>query len=316
MSAQPQAVIIEDDPDVRELIDALLTQSGFDTYAVANGYDGVEAVRELDPELTTLDVSMPGMDGFATAKRIREFSSTYLIILTALGDEIDVVQGLESGADDYIVKPFRPRELRARIATLQRRAKQRNDVGSSNGATPPAATVERAAPTPQPAPSPVVEDIAVPAAPEPQTPTVPVQPQPTPEPVRPPEPAAAPAPEPAQGQAASPVEHQAVFRSKGLTVDSRSRTVFVDDTPINLTRSEFDLVAALAESGRRVRTKAELVLLLRGESYVTTYYVTEADKRAVSVHMANLRRKIGDNSATPRWIETVRGVGYRWAAND
>ncbi|WP_164737993.1 winged helix-turn-helix domain-containing protein, partial [Xanthomonas vesicatoria] len=68
-------------------------------------------------------------------------------------------------------------------------------------------------------------------------------------------------------------------------------------------------------TGRRVRSKADLVLTLRGESYVTTYYVTDADKRAVEVHMANLRRKIGDSSATPRWIETVRGVGYRLAAD-
>ena len=121
------AVIIEDDPDVRDLIDIVLTQSGFRTVVTENGPDGVEAVRKHNPLITTLDVNMPGMDGFAVAKRLREFSSTYLIMITALADEIDVVQGFEAGADDYLVKPFRPRELRARADSMLRRPRARMD---------------------------------------------------------------------------------------------------------------------------------------------------------------------------------------------
>jgi DNA-binding response OmpR family regulator len=102
-----------------------------------------------------------------------------------------------------------------------------------------------------------------------------------------------------------------VLQHRGLTLDAGARLVAVDGADVELTRSEFDLLAVLLESGRRVRSKADLVLSLRGESYVTTYYVNDADKRAVEVHMANLRRKIGDSTTTPRWIETVRGVGYR-----
>ena len=83
------AVIIEDDPDVRELIDLVLSQSGFRTVLAEDGLEGVEAVRRHNPLITTLDVNMPGMDGFAVAKRLREFSNTYLIFITALGDEID-----------------------------------------------------------------------------------------------------------------------------------------------------------------------------------------------------------------------------------
>ena len=93
----------------------------------------------------------------------------------------------------------------------------------------------------------------------------------------------------------------------------RSYTVVVDGRNVDLTRTEFDLVASLLSTGRRVRSKADLVLTLRGQNYVTTYFVNEADKRAVEVHMANIRRKLGDSSTTPRWIETVRGVGYRMA---
>ena len=119
------AVIIEDDPDVRDLIDIVLTQSGFRTVVTENGPDGVDAVRQHNPLITTLDVNMPGMDGFAVAKRLREFSNTYLIMITALADEIDVVQGFEAGADDYLVKPFRPRELRARADSMLRRPRTR-----------------------------------------------------------------------------------------------------------------------------------------------------------------------------------------------
>ena len=102
---------------------------------------------------------------------------------------------------------------------------------------------------------------------------------------------------------------------RGLQLNTLTRLVQVDGRGVELTRSEFDLLATLMDSGRRVRSKADLVLSLRGESYVTTYYVNDADKRAVEVHMANLRRKIGDSSATPRFIETVRGVGYRLASD-
>ncbi|GMA97103.1 hypothetical protein GCM10025881_39270 [Pseudolysinimonas kribbensis] len=102
----------------------------------------------------------------------------------------------------------------------------------------------------------------------------------------------------------------------GLRLNLPMHIVRVDDEEIPLTRSEFELLAALMQSGRRVRTKADLALLLRGESYVTSHFVSEADKRGIEVHMGNLRKKIGESSATPRWIETVRGVGYRLTAAD
>jgi DNA-binding response OmpR family regulator len=327
---QKLAVIIEDDADVRHLLKTVLTQSGFQTILTTNGADGVEAVRTHNPILTTLDVSMPGMDGFAAAKRIREFSTTYIVMLTALADEIDIVQGLDSGADDYLLKPFRPRELRARIETMLRRPRER--VGAGPGSTP-GAPVEAAPAAPVHAPAP---------QPQPQPPQI-QQPQPQPvvehPPVAPPEPAPIyapppPAPAPYTPPPAPPVEHtyrQPVhepapvsapvpapdgwLEHRGLQLNTQTRLVQVDGRGVELTRSEFDLLATLMGSGRRVRSKADLVLALRGESYVTTYYVNDADKRAVEVHMANLRRKIGDSSATPRFIETVRGVGYRLASD-
>ncbi|WP_374699910.1 response regulator transcription factor [Microbacterium sp. B24] len=115
------AVIIEDDPDIRHLIVEVLEAAGFSTVSVGNGIDGVRAVLSYQPLVTTLDVNMPGIDGFEAARRIRAQSDTFIIMITGLEEEADVVVGLGSGADDYIVKPFRPRELRARIDSLLRR---------------------------------------------------------------------------------------------------------------------------------------------------------------------------------------------------
>jgi len=121
MSEARFAVVIEDDADIRGLIAEVLTQAGFAVRTAASGAEGVELVRELEPTVTTLDVSMPGIDGFETARRIRESSTTYLVMITARSEEVDVLQGLQAGADDYVTKPFRPRELRARIDAMLRR---------------------------------------------------------------------------------------------------------------------------------------------------------------------------------------------------
>lgn len=307
------AVVIEDDDDIRHLLETVLTQAGFEVAARSNGYDGIEAVRSLHPEVVTLDVNMPGMDGFETAKRIRAFSNAYIVMLTALGEEIDTLQGLEAGADDYITKPFRPRELRARIEAMLRRPRG-GPVAPPMSTPPPAAHLPPATP---PAPAPVApQSVAPPVFTLPPTATQMTNPSgppmvATPPPQRPEESpaytAVAPTPTALPGER---LEHL------GLVVDLGTRVVVVGNQEIPLTRSEFDLLAALLQSGRRVRTKADLAILLRNESYVTNNFVSDADKRGIEVHMGNLRKKIGENSLTPRWIETVRGVGYRLTGGD
>lgn len=273
MEAVRRAVVIEDDDDIRHLLETVLSQAGFEVTARSNGYDGIDAVRAVSPTVITLDVNMPGIDGFETAKRIRAFSDSYIVMLTALGEEIDTLQGLEAGADDYITKPFRPRELRARIEAMLRRPR------GGSAATAEAAPVGRHTDAPGDA-------SAAPAA------------------------AASGAPSPPMSLPSERLEHL------GLVVDLGTRVAIADGQEIPLTRSEFDLLAALMQSGRRVRTKADLAILLRNEAYVTSNFVSDADKRGIEVHMGNLRKKIGENSVTPRWIETVRGVGYRMTGPD
>ena len=293
------AVVIEDDADIRHLLDTVLSQAGFQVITAGNGLDGVDAVRRYEPVVTTLDVNMPGMDGFETARRIRDFSNTYIIMLTALGEEIDAMQGLDAGADDYVNKPFRPRELRARIEAMLRRPRGVVVDGKPVGVPEPAAV---AAPV---APPVVTEAVVVPAAP-----VAFAAPAPSAPPVATPARVAVePQPEPAP-------DEPGWTGHNGLWANRETRIAQLEGDELDLTRSEFDLLAALLESKRRVRTKADLVLLLRGESYVTSHFVSDADKRAIEVHMANLRKKIGENPTIPRWIETVRGVGYRLTAPD
>ncbi|MCR2801926.1 response regulator transcription factor [Microbacterium sp. zg-Y818] len=304
------AVIVEDDPDIRHLLAEVLEAMGFSTVSVGNGLDGVRAVLAYQPLITTLDVTMPGIDGFEAARRIRAQSDTYIIMLTGLEDEADVVLGFGSGADEYINKPFRPRELRARIDALLRRpriggnppaAPRQDQVGPSfPGARPGTSSIPVQRPAAEYAAAPARAATIPPPAPDQRT--IVMQPSAS------------------SSGGTDVVRHDDtaalrpepdVLVHRDLEVDPDTRIVVVAGAQLELTRTEFDLLSTLMESKRRVRSKADLTLVLRGESYVTSYYVGDADKRAIEAHMTNLRRKLGDNAANPRYIETVRGVGYR-----
>ena len=283
------AVIIEDDPDVRSLLDEVFRAAGFRTVLAGTGLEGVAAVAAHAPIITTLDINLPGIDGFEAARRIRAVSATFIIMLSALGEESDVVLGLTSGADEYLVKPFRPRELRARIEALLRRPRNADPVG-----TGPVGKGQAAAGAAEP-------PRTVSTAPEPGAP---VDGQP------------APARNPSATAAVPPTGGAGHWHAhRDISLDPVTHTVLVAQREVELTPTEFDLLATLLESKRRVRSKADLALVLRGEAFGSASYVGEPDKRAIEAHMANLRRKIGDSTAEPRYIETVRGVGYRLTAH-
>lgn len=115
------AVVIEDDPDIRDLIITVFEQAGFAVHSATDGETGVKLAREHFPTLVTIDLGLPGIDGFEVARRIRAGSECYIIMISARTDEAETLMGLGAGADDFITKPFRPRELRARIDAMMRR---------------------------------------------------------------------------------------------------------------------------------------------------------------------------------------------------
>jgi two-component system OmpR family response regulator len=251
------AVVIEDDADVRNLLEGVLSQAGFEVHTAVDGRAGVEVVRDKQANVVTLDIGLPDIDGFEVLRRIRNFSNAYVVMLTGRTEEPDLLSALNAGADDYIAKPFRPRELRARVAAMMRRP--RHEVNGQNSA----ATVWGAAPV-----------------------------------------AAAPA---------ARAQDSAVLHHNGLTLNHRTRTVEIKGEPLGLTRSEFDLLHVLLRGGGAVCTRADLVKAVRGDLYGEDTYISEADERAVEVHVGNLRRKLKEDSVAPRWLQTVRGVGYRLA---
>jgi two-component system OmpR family response regulator len=258
------AVVIEDDTDVRNLVAAVLRQSGFEVHVAPSGREGVELVRAHDATVVTIDVGLPDIDGYEVLRRIRGSSNCYVVMLTSRGDELDTLTALQSGADDYVTKPFRPRELRARIAAMLRR--------------------------PRVAPEPLAA--AVPAA------VHPFAAQPT----APPSPVAA---------AAPPADPTPILEHNGLVLNAAARTAAVDGRDLPLTRSEFDLLNEMLRSNGSVRTKADLVRVVRGDYYGEDTYISDSDERAIEVHIGNLRRKLQEDPKNPRWLQTVRGVGYR-----
>lgn len=242
------AVVIEDDQDVSNLLIGMLNQAGFEVHSAVDGRAGVELVRQFRPTVVTLDVSLPGIDGFEVLSQVRALTDCYVVMLTARDEEVDTLTGLQLGADDFLTKPFRPRELRARIAAMMRRPRNRpRSVGDAHDNAP-----------------------------------------------------------------ATQSSARAEFRHNGLALNYETRTAAVNGRPLTLTRSEFDLLHDLLKAAGAVRTKADLVRVTRGQFHEGGY-ISDADERAIEVHMGNVRRKLGENPEQPRWLLTVRGVGYRMA---
>ncbi|MFC6153640.1 response regulator [Nocardioides yefusunii] len=349
------AVVIDDDPSIRALYRPVLEQIGLEPVMTSNAADGIEAVREFTPVIVFLDVTMGGMDGFAALARIREFSDSPVVMISAHSDEIDVIQGLGTGADDYVFKPFRPRELRARVEALLRRAAGRSHPAAETAAPedvvwrapnpatnrPGPALLRRVETLAEPARSArpdVVADnlvaganavalvadttaltVPVPAPFDPASATVPFRltsPLTTPSanvPVPAPlaDEASVHANSPASSPVASRVNTATALRHGELLLDLSTGRAVVGDQEVSLPGDEVNLLASLMETGTRVRSTANLVLALRGESYVTTYFVNDHDKRTVIDVMDTLRRRLGDTGPAPRWIEAVGTVGFR-----
>jgi two-component system alkaline phosphatase synthesis response regulator PhoP len=220
-------LIADDNPKIVEVLSAYLVTEGFDVVTAADGTAALEAVQRRVPDLALLDVMMPGVDGIELTKRLQRDYGLPVILVTARTEEIDRLIGLEIGADDYISKPFSPREVVARVKAVLRRVDGSRSAGS-----------------------------------------------------------------------------EGVLRVGGLDVDTEGRRVTVDGSVVELTRTEFDILAALAAHPGRVYTRMQLMETAQGDAF-------EGYERTIDAHVKNLRRKIGDDPRSPRFVQTVFGVGYK-----
>ncbi|WP_321994979.1 response regulator transcription factor [Clostridium butyricum] len=223
-------LIVDDEEHIVELLDFNLKNSGYETFIATDGIEAVRMAKEEKPNLILLDLMIPGMDGFDVCKEIKkdkEMKNTSIIMLTAKGEELDKILGLELGADDYITKPFSVRELLARVKAVLRRTASFN------------------------------------------------------------------------------VEENDIYESKNLKVDFERHEVKIQGNKVDLTLKEFELLQILIKNKGKILKREMLLDKIWGYEYI-------GETRTVDVHIRYLRKKIEEDDKNPKFIETIRGVGYRF----
>jgi DNA-binding response OmpR family regulator len=221
-------LVVDDEGDIRRLVRDYLEHAGYETLVAGDGESALTLARTRTPDLVILDLGLPGMDGLDVARSIRRASDVPMIMLTARSEESDKLVGLELGADDYVTKPFSPKELVARVRAVLRRT----------------------------------EALQRPA--------------------------------------------DEVVRAGDVTLDAARMRVEVDGRRVELTPTEFDLLTTLARQPGRVFTRAQLLDAIHGVAF-------ESYERAIDAHVKNIRHKIEADPRSPRYLQTVFGVGYRFA---
>jgi DNA-binding response OmpR family regulator len=220
-------LVVDDEPKIARLARDYLEHAGYAVLTAGDGPSAVQAARTRRPDLVVLDLGLPGLDGLEVLRSIRTTGSMPVVVLTARDTELDKLLGLELGADDYVTKPFSPRELVARVRAVLRRSERAPETG---------------------------DRIAV----------------------------------------------------GDLVLDIPRMRATVAERPIELTPTEFSLLATLARHPGRVFTRSQLLDAAHGEAF-------EAYERAIDAHVKNIRRKLEPEPARPRYLLTVYGVGYRLA---
>ncbi|HTH70881.1 MAG TPA: response regulator transcription factor [Candidatus Saccharimonadales bacterium] len=223
-------LVVDDEPKIVELARDYLEHAGF---AVVSAFDGSEALtraRTDAPDLIVLDLGLPKLDGLDVARALRRDSNVPIVILSGRSDETDKLVGLELGADDYVTKPFSPKELVARVRAVLRR-------------------IERPAPASD------------------------------------------------------------IIRASDVTLDMPRMRVRAGERDVELTPTEFQLLAALAREPGRVFTRSQLLDAVHGVAF-------ESYERAIDAHVKNIRRKLESDPREPRYLQTVHGVGYRFRDDD
>jgi DNA-binding response OmpR family regulator len=221
-------LVVEDEMKIARLVRDYLIDAGFDVIVTPDGGSALASARGSKPDLVVLDLGLPGRDGLDVTRELRRTSTVPIVMLTARGEEADRIVGLELGADDYITKPFSPRELVARVRAVLRRSESTRDEGPE------------------------------------------------------------------------------VIRVGDVELDVPRMRVTVAGRPVDLTPTEFQLLAALGREPGRVFTRNQLLDAVHGVAF-------ESYERAIDAHVKNIRKKIEPTPGRPRYLLTVRGVGYRLA---
>lgn len=222
-------LVVDDEPKIIQIARDYLEHAGLQVLSAPDGEAALALARSAQPDLVILDLGLPGLDGLDVARLLRKESNIPLIMLTARGEETDKLIGLELGADDYITKPFSPKELVARVRAVLRRV----DASLANA-------------------------------------------------------------------------HADVIRAADIVLDVPRMQVTVGGQPVELTSTEFELLATLARQPGRIFTRAQLLDAMHGVAF-------ESYERAVDAHIKNIRRKIEPNPREPRYLLMVYGVGYKFA---
>jgi DNA-binding response OmpR family regulator len=220
-------LVVEDELEIARVVRDYLARAGFEVIVVGDGDSALASVRTARPDLVVLDLGLPGRDGLDVAREVRSRSDAPIVMLTARGEEADRIVGLELGADDYVVKPFSPKELVARVRAVLRRS-------SAAGRT------------------------------------------------------------------------DEIVSAGDVRIDTGKMRVTVGDRVVDLTPTEFSLLLALARRPGRVFTRGQLLDAVHGVAI-------ESYERAIDAHVKNIRRKIEPDPRSPRYVQTVHGVGYRFA---
>jgi DNA-binding response OmpR family regulator len=224
-----RVLVVDDERNLVNLLRGYLEREEFEVHEALDGNAALEVAQRVDPDVVILDWMLPGLDGVEVLRELRRFSEAYVIMLTARTEEVDRIVGLSTGADDYLVKPFSPGELVARVRAMLRRP--RGGTGEQPDAT---------------------------------------------------------------------------LRFGDLTIDPGQRRVWLGEREIYLTALEFGLLAVLSSRPGFVFSRSQLLERVWGEDYF-------GDDHVVDVHVANLRKKLEEDSSNPCYVQTVRGVGYRFA---
>jgi len=220
-------LVADDEAKITALVASYLEASGFNVLQTLNGMDALKVFGEKNPDCLILDINMPSLDGLSVAREVRKKSDIPIIFLTARTDEIDRIVGFEVGADDYLIKPFSPRELVARVKAILRRK-----VAPANYASPS-----------------IIQGSVI--------------------------------------------------------LDPEKRTCTIAGKPVDLTTVQMDILMFMAKTPGRVWSRLEILKASSGLAF-------EGYERTIDAHVKNIRKAIGDESDKPRFIETVRGIGYRF----